>query len=92
MIAPRPPLSQSTGRNVSPPAVPEYPSLQPAASGAAAGNLHLTQTQEEAVAAYLARVWRGATGLPEVPAPDMLAALVGLTLRKARDVAASRTG
>lgn len=92
MIAPRPTFSQSTGRNVSPPAVPEVPSLTPAASGAAAGNLRLTQKQEEAVAAYLARVWRGATGLPEVPAPEMLAALVGLTLRKARDVAASRTG
>lgn len=92
MIAPRPTFSQSTGRNVSPPAVPEVPSLTPAASGAAAGNLHLTQEQEEAVAAYLARVWRGATGLSEVPAPDMLSTLVDVTMRKAREVAASRTG
>lgn len=91
MTVPVAPISQSTGRNSKPPAVPGFTSIQPAASGAAAGTLHLSQAQEEAVASYLARVWRGATGLPEVPAPDMLAALVGLTLRKARDVAASRT-
>ena len=92
MTAPAAHFSQSTGRNSMPPAVPEVPSLLPAASGAAAGNLHLTQEQEEAVAAYLARVWRGATGLSEVPAPEMLGALVGVTMRKAREVAASRTG
>lgn len=92
MTAPGTTLSQSTGRNGSSPAVPEVPSPMPAASGAAAGNLHLTQEQEEAVAAYLARVWRGATGLSEVPPPEMLSTLVDVTMRKARDVAASRTG
>ena len=92
MTAPAAHFSQSTGRNSMPPAVPEVPSLPPAASGAAAGNLHLTQKQEEAVAAYLARVWRGATGLSEVPPPEMLSTLVDVTMRKARDVAASRTG
>lgn len=56
--------------------------------GAAAGNLHLTPTQEEDVAAYLARVWRGATGLPDVPGPEQLVALVSLTLRKAREAVA----
>lgn len=56
--------------------------------GAAAGNLHLTPTQEEDVAAYLARVWRGATGLPEIPGPEQLVALVSLTLRKAREAVA----
>ncbi|TDW65379.1 hypothetical protein EDF57_103563 [Novosphingobium sp. PhB55] len=92
MTAPGTPLSQSTGRKSTPPAFPEVPSLMPAASGAAAGNLHLTPEQEEAVAAYLARVWRGATGLSEVPPPEMLSTLVDVTMRKARDVAASRTG
>lgn len=89
MTAPRPHLSQSTGRSSMPPATPGIPST-PAATGAAAGNLHLTPAEEEAIAAYLARVWRGATGLAEVPAPEMLGALVGLIMRKAREVAASR--
>ena len=71
------------------PSVPEL-SSPPAATGAAAGNLHLTPAEQEAVAAYLARIWPGATGLNKVPAPDMLAALVETTLRKAREQIAGR--
>lgn len=84
------PLSQSTGRNFPTPRVPEFSSTSPAASGAAAGTLHLATAEEEAVAAYLARVWKGVTGLAEVPPPDMLAALVETTLRKAREQVAGR--
>lgn len=58
--------------------------------GAAASNLHLTPAEEEAVAAYLARVWRGATGSAEVPGAEQLTILVDLTLRKAREAIADR--
>ncbi|PNU03956.1 hypothetical protein [Novosphingobium guangzhouense] len=64
----------------------------PAASGAAAGTLHLTPAEEEAVAAYVERVWQGATGLSEVPPHDMLCTLVGLMMRKVREITASREG
>ncbi len=92
MTAPVANFSQSTGRKSMPPAFPEASPPTPAATGAAAGTFHLTPAEEEVIAAYLARVWRGATGLAEVPAPEMLGALVGLTMRKVREVAASRPG
>ncbi|AOR77193.1 hypothetical protein [Novosphingobium resinovorum] len=89
MIAPGTPLSQSAGRNSPTPRVPEVPTL-PAASGAAAGTLHLTQAEEERVAAHVRRVWKGVTGLPEVPSSEQLAALISIALRKARDEIAGR--
>lgn len=59
-------------------------------AGAGVGPLHLTPAEEEAVAAYLARVWRGATGAIDVPGPGQLVVLVDLTLRKAREAVAGR--
>jgi hypothetical protein len=53
-------------------------------------SLHLSADEADAIAADLARVWRGATGLAEVPSPDMLADLVQRVARKARETIAAR--
>lgn len=62
----------------------------PAASGAAAGTLHLTQAEEERVAAHIRRVWKGVTGLTAAPGDEQLAALISIALRKAREQIAGR--
>lgn len=90
MTSPAATLSQSTGRNASPPAVPGLPPSSPAASGAAAGTLSLTPDEEEAVAAYLGRIWKGVTGQVATPSHDLRATLVEITLRKAREQIAQR--
>ncbi|WP_285020274.1 hypothetical protein [Novosphingobium sp. fls2-241-R2A-195] len=84
------PTAAPTGRAPNPP-VDGRDAVNPTRGvGAAAGNLHLTPAEEEAVAAYLGRVWRGATGLTDVPGPEQLFTLVDLTLRKAREAIAER--
>lgn len=71
-------------------------------AGAAAGNqrcapmtpepksLHLSFDEAEAVAADLARVWPGITGLAETPKTEQIADLVQRTLRKTRDLIDAR--
>lgn len=53
-------------------------------------SLHLSFDEAEAVAAAVARVWTGITGLPEVPKIEMIADLVQHTLRKSREVIEAR--
>ncbi|AIT81636.1 hypothetical protein [Novosphingobium pentaromativorans] len=55
-----------------------------------AGALHLTYDEAEKVAAYVVRVWPGATGLSEAPKVEKVADLIQLTLRKSREVIAER--
>ncbi|AIT81250.1 hypothetical protein JI59_16425 [Novosphingobium pentaromativorans US6-1] len=71
-------------------------------AGAVAGNrrrsrvttepnmLHLTYDEAEVVAAYLLRVWPGATGLATAPQSERAADVVQLVLRKSREVIADR--
>ena len=73
-------------------------------AGAAAGNLrsahdipagssplHLSFEEAETVAADLARVWVGITGLSEVPKVENIADLLQRGLRKSREVIDART-
>jgi hypothetical protein len=53
-------------------------------------SLYLTGDEVDAVAADLARIWCGATGLAEVPSPDQLAEVVQRVTRKAREAIATR--
>lgn len=52
--------------------------------------MHLTDAETDAVAAELAKVWRGMTGLAEVPSADLLAVLVRRTLRMTRETIVAR--
>lgn len=52
--------------------------------------LTLTFEEAEAVAADLARVWPGMTGISAVPKVELLADLVQRTNRKSREIIAAR--
>lgn len=52
--------------------------------------MHLSDSETDAVAAELAKIWRGMTGLAEVPPLDLLAVLVRRTLRMTRETIADR--
>ncbi|WP_260927434.1 hypothetical protein [Novosphingobium sp. 9] len=55
-----------------------------------ASALTLTFEEAEAVAADLARVWPGMTGIAAVPKVEMLADLVQRTNRKSREIIVAR--